>query len=327
MVMPIFKFYPMKPISCIFLFSLMYLTGFSQLTPVRNTNKFIVANKVKSASSVFHDASSGKNHLIQKLDYSQNGWLLTEYVLSIWDVVSYSHTTTYQYDSAGNVLDILKIQEILNMFQRDQEYIESFGNLPVNEKIVFTYNNQRLLIKKEIFVFYSEILPPGSTPNQTITYTYENGLLTLEESASSETRIFNNNYNIQYAYDSAGNLTRNIRTYGKEKPLTRETRFVYDVGGVLNEKIIIDAAAPHNNVHEKYEYDSAGNLLNLYLFSPEEKIFELETTYTYDAYGHRISGDRDVTFEYLENGLIKSESWLDPKTDQLITFSTSYEYY
>jgi hypothetical protein len=117
MVMPIFKFYPMKRISCIFLFSLMYLTGFSQLTPVRNTDTLIVANKVKSASSVFHDAESGKNHLIQKLDYSQNGWLLTEYVLSIWDVVSYSHTTTYQYDSAGNVLEILKIQEILNMFR------------------------------------------------------------------------------------------------------------------------------------------------------------------------------------------------------------------
>lgn len=325
--MHIFKFYPMKRISCIFLFSLMYFTGFSQLTPVRNADNLVMANKVKTASSVFLDASSGKNHLIQKLDYNQNGWLMKEYILSIWDIVSYSHTNTYQYDSIGNVIEILKMQEILNMFQRDQEYIESFGDMPVNEKINFTYNNQGQLITKEIFVFYSEKLAPGAIPNQTITYTYENGLLILEESSSSETRIFNNNYTIQYAYDSAGNLMRSIRSYGKDKPITRETRFIYDDRRQVSEKIVIDAAAPHNNVHEKYDYDSAGNLLNLYLFSREEKIFELETTYTYDANGQRISGEREVRFEYLENGLIKSESWLDTKTDQQITFSTTYEYY
>lgn len=325
--MHIFKIYPMKRIYCFFLFSLMYFTGYSQLAPVRNADTLIVACKVKTASSVYVDALSGKNHLIQKLDFNPQGLLVKEYILSIWDVVSYSHTTTYQYDSAGNVMEILKIQKILNMFQRDQEYIESFGNMPVNEKIIFFYNNQGQLVRQEIFVFYSEVFQPGAVPNQTITYTYENGLLTLEESSSPETRIFNNNYTIKYVYDSAGKLMKNIRIYGKEKPLTRETRFVHDDRGAVSEKIIIDDAAPHNNVHEKYAYDSAGNLLNLYLLSREEKIFELETTYAYNAHGHRISGDREVMFEYLENGLIKSESWRDPKTDQQITFSTTYEYY
>jgi hypothetical protein len=325
--MHIFKINQMKRITCIFLFILLYFTGFSQLMPARNTDALILANKVKTASSVFHDASSGKNHLIQKLGYDPKGTLTSEYLLSIWDVVSYSHMTTYMYDSAGKIVEIQKIQEILKLFERDLEYIESFGDIPVNEKTLFTYDPDGQIMKKEIFVFYSDILKPGSLPNQTITYAYENEKLVLEESASPESRIFNNNYTIQYDYDNTGRLIRNIRTYGKEKSLTRETRFVYDDSGILIEKVIIDAAAPHNNTHEKYEYDSVGNLINLYLFSNTEKIFELETTYAYDTQGRRISGDREVKFEYLDNGLLKSESWFDQKADQQITFTTTYEYY
>ena len=305
----------------------MHFTGFSQLLPVRNSDSLIVSNKVKSASSYFDDAESGKNFLIQKLDFDQNGWLISEYLLSLWDVVSYSHTTTYTYDSTGNVLEILKIQEILELFERDKDYIELFGKMPVNEKIIFTHNNRGMPVKKDVYAFHSDGLKPGSEPNQTITYSYEDGKLVLEESSSSETRIFNNNFSIQYDYDSAGNQIRALRTFGKEKPLTRETRYLYDSCGTMIEKIVIDAAAPHNNTHEKYEYDTAGNLVNLYLFSSEEKIFELETTYQYNAHGHPISGDRDVTYEYLDNGFIKSESWLDQKTEQTITFNTTYNYY
>jgi uncharacterized protein RhaS with RHS repeats len=301
-------------------------SGFCQIVPVANPDSLIIKNMVKSSTSYFSSESEDPR-LIKKTIYSPEGQILSEYQLSIWDVVSYSYNTTYRYDASGHLIELLKIQEVLNIFSRDAEYIESFGNMPVNERNVFEYDEAGQLVCEKTFVFHSNEIPHDSTANQTIIYQYEGGKLAVEESTSPEIRIFNQNYTVKFDYDSSGNLVRNLRKFGTEKPMTRETRFVYDTAGRVIEKLVIDPSVPHNNSHEKYEYDSAGNLINLYLFSKEEEEFELETTYGYDDHGQQISGDRDVQFSYYENGLIESESWSDMKSRESFTFETQYEYF
>ena len=70
-----------------------------------------------------------------------------------------------------------------------------------------------------------------------------------------------------------------------------------------------------------------GNLINKYEYSEEEEIFELDISYKYDEHGNQISGIRASEFEYYENDLIKSESWVTEKTDEKINFITEYEFY
>lgn len=311
----------------LFLLSLfLSLNGYSQLLPERNPDSLVINNKVKSIRSYFLDPKSEKNHLIQKLDYDQEGRLINEYLLYLWDVVSYSYSNTYTYED-DRIKQILKIQEILNLYPKDEDYIDYFGDEPVNEKITFTYNDIGQLVKKEIFVFHTEQPEGEIEANQTIQYEYEDNQLVLEESSSPEVRVFNYNYSISYSYDSAGNLLRKLREFGIEKPMRRETRFRYNSLGQVIEKLVLDPSAPHNNTHEKYEYDSLGNRSKLFSYSSEEEEFLLDFEYRYDDHGRRISGEREVEFEYLDNGLIKSESWKDPKTKQNIVFTTEYDYF
>jgi len=294
--------------------------------PERNFDSLTTQHNVKSSRTFYLDPDTQKNHLIQKLEYDREGRLAEEYLLYLWDAVTYSYTNSYSYNS-DQIKEIIKIQEILSLYPRDQEYIESFGNEPVNEKILFTYNEDGQLEKKEIFVYHTEKLGEDVSANQTIVYEYEDGRLVLEESSSPEVRIFNYNYSISYDYDSVGNLIRKIREFGIDKPMKRETRYRYDSIGQVIEKIVIDPEAPHNNTNEKYEYDSLGNLSKLFSYSSEEEEFLLEFEYRYDDHGRRISGEREVEYKYLDNELIQSESWRDQKTNRQIVFTTEYEYF
>ena len=275
-------------------FSLLIISiqSYCQLVPVRNNNELVIRNKVKTCSSYYQDLETNETHLIQKLEYDENGVLINEYLLYLWDAISYSYSSNYQYNDGGKVVELLKMQEILNIFPKDADYIDSFGDEPVNENVFFSYNGDGQLVKKEIFVFHSDVLSNTDSANQCIIYEYNNDQLILEQSSSPETRVFNYNYSIKYDYDSMGNLIRKIREFGIEKPLQQETRFKYDSAGHVIEKYVIDPSAPHNNLHERYEYDTYGRLSKLYEYSREEAEFLLETTYQYNKQGQMISGDR-----------------------------------
>jgi uncharacterized protein RhaS with RHS repeats len=316
----------MKNILLVFLFICLTISGYSQVIPERNFDSLIVQQNVKSIRTFYLDPDTQKNHLIQKLEYDREGRMVEEYLLYLWDAVTYSYTNSYSYNS-DQIKEIIKIQEILSLYPRDQDYIESFGDEPVNEKIVFIYNEDGQLEKKEIFVYHTQKLEENTPANQTIKYEYEDERLILEKSSSPEVRIFNYNYSISYDYDSAGNLIRKIREFGIDKPMKRETRYRYDSVGQVIEKIVIDPEAPHNNTYEKYEYDSLGNLSKLFSYSSEEEEFLLEFEYRYDDHGRRISGEREVDYKYLDNELIQSESWRDQKTNRQIVFTTEYEYF
>lgn len=313
--------------SSLFLLSFLSLAA-GQILPMRNADSLIIANNVHVANSYFHDSTLVKDFVIQRLEFNAGGLLSTEFTLSLWDVVSYSTTKTFTYNESGKPTLMTLKQEILNLYPRDDEYIESFGDRPVYEKIRYEYNEDGLPVKEDIFVYYSEILPVDARPNQSITYQYEGNLLVYEESVSAEVRVFNKNYTVENRYDSIGNLTKSIRTFGKDRLKTTETTMLYDSAGLLAEKITIDALSPHNNSHQKFEYDQSGNLTGIYLYSPEIADFELQTSFKYNTYGHRTTGDfGNATFEYFENGLIKSETREVPNMEQIFRFTTEYSYF
>jgi hypothetical protein len=122
-------------------------------------------------------------------------------------------------------------------------------------------------------------------------------------------------------------MVQKSRSFGKENSMERKTFYRYNEQNQLIEQQIVDSSIPHNNQHLKFDYYDDGKIKNKYVFEDETEEFELETTYTYDEYGHAISGDRDVLFEYDENGLITSENWTDPVTDKQIHFYTTYTFF
>ncbi len=314
-------------LSAFFLISVLPAT-LGQILPARNADTLVAANKVQIASSYFHDEAINNDRLIQQIEYNPDGLPISEYTLSLWDVVSYSTFKTFAYNELGKPATMTMKQEILSLYPRDGEYIEAFGDRPVYEKIQYTYSENRLPAKQEVVVYYSEKLPEDAIPNQTITFQYENELLLLEESTSTDDRIFNKNYTIEYSYDSIGNLIKSIKTFGKDRIKTTETSYKYDSAGRVSEKIVFDPGSPHNNSHQKYTYDQAGNRIGVYLYAPENSEFELQTSYEYNDHGHRIVDDfARSDFEYLENGLIKNEMREVPNMQMTFGFRTDYTYF
>jgi len=299
----------------------------SQIVPAQNSDSKLKALSVKSISTYYNSDETGETYLVFSKEFDASGALSSMMQLALWDVVSYKHTYTYTYDDLGRLQQELIIQEILELFDRDKEFIKTFGDTPLNKKILYQYNDDNLLIKQMVLTFAEEEPPQNIPPDQTINYEYEDGVLSAEESVSSDEKFFNKNYLIKYKYDSIGNLIQKIRTYGPQEELQRTTLFQYNDQKLLIEEQTIDPSIPHNNLHLKYEYNDDGNIKNKYVFEDEEMEFELETTYTYDEFGNTISGDREVLYEYNDNGLITSETWTDPISDKLIQFKSSYTFY
>jgi len=313
------------------IFTLIFLLGglsiFAQIIPIQSPDEKIHSLGVKALSTYYKSLDEDSDQLIFSKEFDTMGKPKIKFQLSLWDAVSYSHSTSYSYNNDGLLEKEQKIQEILNLFDRDNDYIQMFGAEPLNEKIVYYYNKEGLLSKKALFTFGKKEHDKNASPDQSIDYQYENGLLISEESTSIDEKFFNQNYFINYSYDSAENIIQKSMAYGKEKDLQRSSLFKYDAENRLLEEQIIDTSIPHNSIHIRYEYNDEGKISNKYVFDNIEQEFELETTYKYDKLGNAISGDRDVKFEYYQNGLIKSETWTDPTSDKLISFMTTYEFF
>lgn len=309
-------------------FLLFFLPGLgihAQLVPVQNADSILKELGVKSISTLYQDET--EEHVIFKKEFDATSKLVKKYQLYLWDAVSYSHTISYRYNDNSLLAEETKIQEILELLDRDNEYIKAFGDTPLNEKIYYYYNDDGLLTKKALFTFSTEEPQSNATPEQTINFEYENGLLLSEESESSDEKFFNKKYIVKYDYDSAGNLIQKSMAYGNDKELQRNTILKYDGKNQLVEEQIVDISIPHNNIHLQYEYNDLGQLSKKFVFDETENEFELETSFEYDEHGNTVAGDRNVVFEYYENGLIKSETWTDPITDVLMIFNTTYEYF
>lgn len=303
---------------------------FAQIGPVQNRADELVSARVKSVYSYYYsttDTLGADATLILKKEYDTDGKITNKIILSLWGAVSYSISTTFKYNEIGQPIEESKFQVILNLENRDLDYIQSFGDTPLNEKIRYAYNQDEKLLKKEIFTFSTDELSDSIGPSQKIIYEYDSGLLRLKKSSSPNTRVFNQNFMIEYEYDERKNLIKTVKTYGSEMDIFRITEFTYNLENRLIEEKISDTGVPRNRGQFKYEYNETGGLKNKLVFDEEVNDFVIEISYKYDQYGNKISGEKKVEFTYYENGLIRSELWKDKITDQIFFFISKYEFY
>jgi hypothetical protein len=303
---------------------------FAQIEPVQNSDTMLRELKVKSISS-FHytskDTTKATGRLVFKKEFDRHGKVTKKYVLSLWEAVSYDNSTDFRYNEKEQLIEESKIQSIQNLENRDQEYINSFGDTPLHEKITYGYNLVDELVSKDIYTFSTDELSESALPVQKIIYEYDSALLSFEKSSSTNTRVFNQNYTIDYAYDDQGNLIKKILTYGSEMDKKRISTLTYSIDNRLVEERVEDSGIPRNNIHTKYEYNESGLLKSKLGFDVEEEDFVVDIGYEYDSHGNRISGEKEVEFTYYENGLIRSELWKDETNDQVFFFVSKYEFY
>lgn len=303
---------------------------FAQIEPVQNSDSKLAELSVQTISTFYYaseDTLSAEAKLVFKKEFEQHGKITKIYMLSLWEAVSYENSTAFIYNEKNQLIEEPKVQTILNLGKRDQEYIDSFGDTPLNEKIRYAYNQDGELAEKEIFTFGEEDLSPTAKPSQKILYEYDSGLLQHELSSSPNTRGFNKNFTIDYTYDDQNNLIKKILSYGTDMDKKRISEFTYNLDNRLIEEQVEDSGIPRNNSHFKYEYNESGLLKNKLVFDAKEEDFIVDISYEYDQHGNRISGEKEVEFSYYDNGLIRSELWKDEINDQMFFFVSKYEFY
>jgi len=303
---------------------------FAQIEPVQNSDSELEGLKVKTVSSYFYsakDTTGIEARLVLRKEFDADGKITKKFILSLWEAVSYSKSSAFKYNEKEQLVEELTIQTILNLGERDREFINSFGDAPLNEKIGYVYNEEGQLVMKEIFAFGTTALSDTTAPIQKILYAYDSGLLISAKSISANTEIFNQHFQNEYAYDDQRNLAKTDKTYGSEMNLRSTTAYIYDLESRLVEEKIVDAGVPRNSAHFKYEYNETGHLINKLAFDKEEDDFVIEVSYTYDQHGNIISGEKEIEFTYFENGMIRSELWQDYITDQVFYFISKYEFF
>ncbi len=107
----------------------------------------------------------------------------------------------------------------------------------------------------------------------------------------------------------------------------RIAEYSYNQKNQLVGEKILDTGIPRNNIQLRYEYNEAGFLQNKLVFEIDENEFVIEVSYKFDLHGNKISGEKEIKFTYDENGLIKSELWIDDIKDQVFYFVSRYEFY
>lgn len=300
----------------------------AQIEPVQNSHGLVSELNVKSISSFYYastDTSDTAAELVLEKVFDSHGKIKSKYVLSLWEAVSYKNTTTFNYNEKGQLIEECKIQKLLILGTRDQEYIDSFGDTPLSEKITYGYNEVGELASKEIFTFSTDELSESAVPSQEVLFEYDSGKLCFEKSSSPNIRVFNKNFTVDYEYDERGNLTKKILSYGSEMDKKRISEFMYNPENKLIEEKIDDSGIPRNNAHFRYEYNDSGFLKSELIFDEGEEDFIVDESYEYDNNGNRISSDKD--FIYYDNGLIRSELWKDEINDQIFYFISKYEFY
>ncbi len=260
------------------------------------------------------------------LEFDELGKLILKYRYTFWDVVSYDHTTSYEYDSIGNLLKEVKLQKKLNLGKRDSSYISKFGDEPNNSMTVYSYNSKNQLVKEESYSFGRNMEQERLRLRSEISYFYnKKGLIKKEVSSTPSGKISFQNYTTIYKYDEKDRRIHEERTLisGSSEVST----YTYDGQDQLIEEQIINQSNVFQNKHFKYEYNAIGQQTRTLVFDPASGKFILHKEILYNEKGQRIFKRGDTLFDYYDNGLVKQQLWKSDRTNEVVNFITTYDFY
>ncbi|WP_375558923.1 hypothetical protein ACE193_14415 [Bernardetia sp. OM2101] len=309
----------------------LFVTQFSFGQVTNNEKSLLKELKVKTRKTVYYkseDTTQSKPKLYLKSDYHEDRRLKEHYFYVFFDVVKYSRTTNYKYDDDKNLIESTTWQKIFN--EGDNEYLAMFGDDPIHERRLYTYNKKGKLIKKREYTFGEKEFDE-SKPNQTITYTYEKGTLKEEEGNShrrnSKLGASSQDYITTYSYDKKKNLIQK-KTVFITLPNKPETIIDYSYdkkGSLVEEKAQSTSYGNRENYHKKYEYNKKGQKIKELVYNSQSKEWE-EEIFEYNDAGNIIPKNTESdTYYFYPNGLIKGYIW--KSGNEVLHFVDEYEFY
>lgn len=240
------------------------------------------------------------NDAFYPVEYTDESGTKTEYSYDnhyrVKTEKSGDETTTYTYDSKGNVLSYVTSNEKNNTYYT----YNSSGNVvreqTGNDYTYYTYdskgNNLVLAtLKKDYKGEAPELYDSSLTCFDTTTYIYDNkGRVTKEENSDGSS--------VSYEYDASGNVTKETNvTVENDKTKTTVTTYTYDdMGNLLTTQSEGDSAT--------YVYDKAGRTLRVTQNG--------ETTRTlYDNEGRVIQEIAPEDYDSSKDGLPSENTYSD----------------
>lgn len=246
----------------------------------------------KTTKTVYNDA-------FKTIEYTDESGTKTEYTYDshyrVKTEKSGDETTTYTYDSKGNVLSYVTSNEKNNTYYTYNSSGKVVREQTGNDYTYYTYDSKGNVtvlatLKKYFKGEIPKIYDSSLTCFDTTTYTYDSkGRVTKEE---------NSDGSVAYEYDSRGNVTKETNvTVENDKTKTAVTTYTYDdMGNLLTTQSEGDSAT--------YVYDKAGRTLRVTQNG--------ETTRTiYDNQGRTIQEISPEDYNSSKDGLPNANTYSD----------------
>ena len=240
------------------------------------------------------------NDAFLPIEYTDESGTKTEYTYDnhyrVKTEKSGDETTTYTYDSKGNVISYVTSNEKNNTYYTYNSAGKVIREQTGNDYTYYTYdakgNNLVLATLKKDYQGEAPALYDSSlTCFDTTTYTYDSkGRILKEENSDGSS--------VSYEYDASGNVTKETNvTVENDKTKTTVTTYTYDdMGNLLTTQSENDSAT--------YVYDKAGRTLRVTQNG--------ETTRTlYDNEGRVIQKIASEDYDSSKDGLPTSNTYAD----------------
>ena len=217
-------------------------------------------------------------------------------------------TTTYTYDSKGNVISYVTSNEKNNTYYTYNSAGKVIREQTGNDYTYYTYdakgNNLVLAtLKNDYKGEVPELYDSSLTCFDTTTYTYDNkGRVTKEENSDGSS--------ISYEYDASGNVTKETNvTLENDKTKTTVTTYTYDeMGNILTTQSEGDNGS--------YIYDKAGRTLRVTQNG--------ETTRTlYDDEGRTVQEIAPEDYDSSKDGLPTSNTYSDSNAGHIYVYNAT----
>lgn len=239
------------------------------------------------------------NDAFYPVEYTDESGTKTEYTYDnhyrVKAEKSGDETTTYTYDSKGNVISYITSNEKNNTYYTYNSSGKVVREQTGNDYTYYTYDSKGNVtvlatLKKDFKGEIPKIYDSSLTCFDTTTYTYDSkGRVTKEE---------NSDGSVAYEYDSRGNVTKETNvTVENDKTKTAVTTYTYDdMGNLLTTQSEGDSAT--------YVYDKAGRTLRVTQNG--------ETTRTiYDNQGRTIQEISPEDYNSSKDGLPNANTYSD----------------